>query len=71
MILWSGGCVLGVVLSSGKVTVPKVSAVMKLMVSWGVHTSDRAKSAQCYKREGLCVFFGHTRKGSLPELRAP
>ena len=62
---------LGVVLSSGKVTVPKVSAVMKLMVSWGVHTSDRAKSAQCYKREGLCVFCGHTRKGSLPELRAP
>lgn len=47
------------VLSPGNVMVLQVSAIMKLMACWGVHMSDWAKSAQCPKREGLCVLCGH------------
>lgn len=53
--------------SSAEVKVPKVFAAVKLMVSRGeqVHTTDPAKSAQCCKREGLCVLCGHTKEGPL------
>ena len=54
MMLQSAGYVLSAVLSSGKVAVPSVSAVMKLMVSWWVRTSDQAKSAECRRGKG-CV----------------
>ena len=62
---------LSAVLSSGKAVMPSVSAVMKLMVSWGVRTSDQAKSAQC-RRGKVCVSSVDTqRTHTSSELQLP